>query len=354
MVGAFLGAVLAFLAYKNHFDQDADPARQARRLLDRPGDPLLRVELRHRGHRHVRAGLRDPRSSATRRTSWARSPSPSSSSASAPASVAPPATRSTRPVTSVRASRTPSCPSRARARATGRTPGSRSLGPLVGGALAGLAAAAHRLTPPPQPSPARTGAPRPPRAPARRHPEPPEESPTCPMANYVLAIDQGTTSTRAIVFDHSGHIVETGQIEHEQIFPKAGWVEHDAEEIWKQHPRGRRPGADPRQPHLHATSPPSASPTSARPPSSGTGPPASRSTTRSSGRTRARRRSPTSSARSAAGADRYKAKVGLPLATYFSGPKVKWILDNVEGAAGQGRGRRPGCSATPTRGCCGT
>jgi glycerol kinase len=54
-----------------------------------------------------------------------------------------------------------------------------------------------------------------------------------PDTKYVLAIDQGTTSSRAIVFDHSGHIVETGQIEHEQIFPRAGWVEHDAEEIWK-------------------------------------------------------------------------------------------------------------------------
>ena len=54
-----------------------------------------------------------------------------------------------------------------------------------------------------------------------------------PDTKYVLAIDQGTTSSRAIVFDHSGQIVETGQIEHEQIFPRAGWVEHDAEEIWK-------------------------------------------------------------------------------------------------------------------------
>ena len=57
----FVGAVLAFLAYKQHFDEDADPAHQARGLLHRPGDPLLRLELRHRGHRHVRAGLRDPR-----------------------------------------------------------------------------------------------------------------------------------------------------------------------------------------------------------------------------------------------------------------------------------------------------
>ena len=49
---------------------------------------------------------------------------------------------------------------------------------------------------------------------------------------FVLAIDQGTTSSRAIVFDHSGQIVATGQKEHEQIFPRAGWVEHDPKEIW--------------------------------------------------------------------------------------------------------------------------
>jgi len=53
------------------------------------------------------------------------------------------------------------------------------------------------------------------------------------MANYVMAIDQGTTSTRAIVFDHSGSIVSSGQLEHEQILPRAGWVEHDPAEIWR-------------------------------------------------------------------------------------------------------------------------
>src|SRR4051812_26699153 len=52
------------------------------------------------------------------------------------------------------------------------------------------------------------------------------------MADYVLAIDQGTTSSRAILFDHEGTIVSTGQLEHEQIFPKPGWVEHDPVEIW--------------------------------------------------------------------------------------------------------------------------
>ena len=48
----------------------------------------------------------------------------------------------------------------------------------------------------------------------------------------ILALDQGTTSSRAIVFDHGGRIVKVAQKEFRQIFPKAGWVEHDPEEIW--------------------------------------------------------------------------------------------------------------------------
>ena len=48
---------------------------------------------------------------------------------------------------------------------------------------------------------------------------------------YIMSIDQGTTSTRAIIFDHAGQIVSSGQKEHEQIFPKSGWVEHDPKEI---------------------------------------------------------------------------------------------------------------------------
>ena len=53
------------------------------------------------------------------------------------------------------------------------------------------------------------------------------------MADYIIAIDQGTTSSRAIIFDKKGSIIESGQKEHEQILPKAGWVEHDAAEIWR-------------------------------------------------------------------------------------------------------------------------
>src|SRR6202046_5465515 len=53
------------------------------------------------------------------------------------------------------------------------------------------------------------------------------------MPSYIGAIDQGTTSTRFIIFDRSGNIVSAAQEEHEQIYPKAGWVEHDREEIWR-------------------------------------------------------------------------------------------------------------------------
>src|SRR5439155_1678115 len=58
-------------------------------------------------------------------------------------------------------------------------------------------------------------------------------SPETGMPQYIGAIDQGTTSTRFIVFDRSGRIVSAAQREHEQIYPQAGWVEHDPAEIWR-------------------------------------------------------------------------------------------------------------------------
>lgn len=61
------------------------------------------------------------------------------------------------------------------------------------------------------------------------------------MASYVGAIDQGTTSTRFIVFDQSGGIVTTAQKEHQQIYPQPGWVEHDAEEIFRCYQRQPHP-----------------------------------------------------------------------------------------------------------------
>ena len=52
------------------------------------------------------------------------------------------------------------------------------------------------------------------------------------MAKYAAALDQGTTSTRAMIFDHGGRVVAVSQKEHEQIYPKPGWVEHDPKEVW--------------------------------------------------------------------------------------------------------------------------
>ena len=150
------------------------------------------------------------------------------------------------------------------------------------------------------------------------------------MADYVLAIDQGTTSTRAIVFDKKGSIVSTGQLEHEQIFPRPGWVEHDAMEIMERTTEVvagalKKAGISARD--LAAV-----------------GVTNQRETTvvweRSSGKpiynavvwqdTRTDQICNELSADG--GQDRFRAATGLPIATYFSGPKIRWILDNVEGA----------------------
>ena len=53
------------------------------------------------------------------------------------------------------------------------------------------------------------------------------------MKQYVAAVDQGTTSTRCILFDHEGRVCSLAQQEHRQLYPQAGWVEHDPLEIWR-------------------------------------------------------------------------------------------------------------------------
>ena len=153
------------------------------------------------------------------------------------------------------------------------------------------------------------------------------------MASYIGAIDQGTTSSRFIVFDRSGRIVSSAQREHEQIYPKPGWVEHDPEEIWRRtdgviqeamDARGLRPE------DLAAI-----------------GITNQRETTvvwhKKSGKpvynaivwqdTRVAAAVAEFAARG--GQDRYRARTGLPLATYFSGLKIRWILENVAGARAQ-------------------
>jgi len=151
------------------------------------------------------------------------------------------------------------------------------------------------------------------------------------MAEYVLAIDQGTTSSRAIIFNHAGTIVETGQLEHEQIFPRAGWVEHDAEEIWVN--TREVTGIVLARANLTFGDIVAVGITNQRETAvvwdKNTGKPVYNAIVWQDTRTA---KIAEELGALGGGADRYKARVGLPLATYFSGPKIKWILDNVEGA----------------------
>ncbi|MBP2339171.1 glycerol kinase [Saccharothrix coeruleofusca] len=151
------------------------------------------------------------------------------------------------------------------------------------------------------------------------------------MTKYVAAIDQGTTSTRCMIFDHSGRVVSVDQKEHEQIFPKAGWVEHDATEIWantRQVAAGALAKAD-----LTAADIAAVGITNQRETAlvwdRTTGQPIYNAIVWQDTRTD---RICQELAALGGGQERYRAKTGLPLATYFSGPKVRWILDNVEGA----------------------
>ena len=100
----------------------------------------------------------------------------------------------------------------------------------------------------------------------------------------ILALDQGTTSSRAILFDRDGAIKAVAQREFRQIFPQPGWVEHDAMEIWTIAGRRRASKCSPAPASVPRTSPQSASPTSARRPSCGIARPVSRSPMPSSGR----------------------------------------------------------------------
>ena len=147
------------------------------------------------------------------------------------------------------------------------------------------------------------------------------------MAKYVGALDQGTTSDRFIIFDHHGKIVGWEQKEHEQIFPQPGWVEHNPEEIWKNTQdviRGAlfKTGIDGSD--LVAVGITNQRETTVVW-NKITGKPYMNAIVWQCTRTDeickelSRDR----------GQNRFREKTGLPIATYFSGPKIKWILDNV-------------------------
>lgn len=146
---------------------------------------------------------------------------------------------------------------------------------------------------------------------------------------YILAIDQGTTSSRAIVFDHSGQIVASGQKEHEQIFPRAGWVEHNPKEIWDN--VREVVGMALSKASVNHQQIAAVGITNQRETTvvwnKETGEPVYNAIVWQDTRTQK-----IVEELGGGNQDKYRDRVGLPLATYFCGPKVKWILDNVEGA----------------------
>ena len=150
------------------------------------------------------------------------------------------------------------------------------------------------------------------------------------MTKYIGAIDQGTTSTRFILFDDLGRIASIAQKEHEQIYPQPGWVEHNPEEIWQ------------RTLEVIGQSLQKAGISGAE--LTGIGITNQRETTvvwnRKTGKAvynaivwqDTRTSEYVSEFSREGGQDRFRAQTGLPLATYFSGLKIRWILDHVPGA----------------------
>jgi glycerol kinase len=150
------------------------------------------------------------------------------------------------------------------------------------------------------------------------------------MAQYAAAIDQGTTSTRFMIFDHSGQVVGIDQREHEQIYPKPGWVEHDPLEINLRTQEVIETGLQKAGASVGDIA--------------AVGVTNQRETTivwdRSTGKPvynaivwqDTRTDQICNELIADGGQDRFRAKTGLPIATYFSGPKIAWILDNVSGA----------------------
>jgi glycerol kinase len=155
------------------------------------------------------------------------------------------------------------------------------------------------------------------------------------MAKYVAAIDQGTTSTRFMIFDHAGKVIAVDQKEHEQIYPQPGWVEHDPMEIWER-TRDVITGALAKG-NVAPDDLAAVGVTNQRETTvvwdKETGKPVHNAIVWQDTRTA----NICAKLAGDGGQNRFRRKVGLPLATYFSGPKIKWILDNVSGAKARAR-----------------
>ena len=150
------------------------------------------------------------------------------------------------------------------------------------------------------------------------------------MADYAAALDQGTTSSRCMIFDHGGNVVAVEQLEHEQIYPKPGWVEHDANEVWQRCRQvmdgalGKVGGGADAIAALGVTNQRETAVVWDR----STGEPVHNAIVWQDTRTD----KICEELEKEGGQDRFRLKTGLPIATYFSGPKVRWILENVDGA----------------------
>lgn len=152
---------------------------------------------------------------------------------------------------------------------------------------------------------------------------------TTEAREYIAAIDQGTTSSRCIVFDHDGRIVSVEQKEHEQIFPKPGWVEHRALEIWENVQEvvaGALAKAEITKEHVKAIGITNQRETTLLWDRT-TGEPVHNAIVWQDTRTDALCRELGRNV----GQDRFRRETGLPLSSYFAGPKIRWLLDNVEG-----------------------
>jgi glycerol kinase len=149
------------------------------------------------------------------------------------------------------------------------------------------------------------------------------------MSKYVAAIDQGTTSTRCMIFDRSSQVIAVEQLEHRQIFPRAGWVEHDPMEIW-QRVQEVLAGALAKV-KLTAQDLIALGITNQRETTivwdKHTGKPYYNALVWQDTRTDAIVARLTADG----GADRFRAQTGLPISTYFSATKLVWLLENVDG-----------------------
>jgi len=150
------------------------------------------------------------------------------------------------------------------------------------------------------------------------------------MATLIAALDQGTTSTRCILFNQAGEIVASSQKEHQQLYPQPGWVEHDPIEIWQNSVKVIEGALS--EANLKVTDLAALGITNQRETtvvwSKSTGKPVSNAIVWQDTRTDAICRE----LGLEGGQDRFRGTTGLPLSTYFSGPKIMWILQNIPGA----------------------